>query len=214
MKRTIAGIGVLAAGVAVAMVVTSGPAFADTTLTVSYPINGSTFIQKTDSTMTLGPGTLTTTADLTTGQITGGTLSLPQASGSFEELGIIPVTATTEFIQSGPITGTINLDTGAVQATADVTIQITSLNVAGLNVPVGSGCETVTPATIALSSTSGFSILNGGTVTGTYTIPPFLNCDLEAPVIDLTIPGPGNTISLTLGTASRVAAPATTPKGN
>jgi hypothetical protein len=214
MRRSIAGIALVAAGVVAAMVVTSDPALADTTLTVSYPINGSTFIDKTGSSVPLGPGTLTTTADLTTGTITGGTITLPPATGSFKELGIIPVTATTEFIQSGPATGTVNLSTGAVQATAQVTIQITSLNVAGLNIPVGSSCQTVTPASITLSSTSGFSILSGGTVTGTYTIPPFINCDLEAPLIDLTIPGPNNTISLTLGAATLAAAPATTPKGN
>ena len=202
------------AGVAAATVLTSGRALADTTLTVNYPINGSTFIEKTSSSVPLGPGTLTTTVDLTTGAITGGTIALPPATGSFKELGIVPVTATTEFIQSGPATGTINLSTGAIQATAQVTIQISSLIVAGLNVPVGSNCKTITPASIALSSTSGFSVLKGGTVTGTYTIPPFINCDLEAPLIDLTIPGPGNTISLTLGAASLAAAPATAPKGH
>jgi hypothetical protein len=50
-----------------------------------------------------------------------------------------------------------------------------------------------------VSSGTVFTIGGGGPVSGTYTIPPFANCFLETLVINLTIPGPGNTISLTLG---------------
>jgi hypothetical protein len=38
-------------------------------------------------------------------------------------------------------------------------------------------------------------------VSGTYTIPQFAHCGLVTPVLNLTITGPGNTISLTLGKA-------------
>jgi hypothetical protein len=169
----------------------------DTTVSVSYPVTGSTFIKAINGAIDLGPGTLATTADLTTSTLTG-TLTLPPATGSFRELGLVPVTATTEMIQDGTATGTVNFTTNAVTTTATDTIKLTSLKVAGLPIPVGPSCET-SPATITVSSQAGFNVLNGGTLSGTYTIPTFAHCGLATLLINLTLPGPGNTISLTLG---------------
>jgi hypothetical protein len=169
----------------------------DSTVSVSYPVTGSTFIKAIGGAIDLGPGTLSTTADLTTSTLTG-TLTLPPATGSFKELGLIPVTATTEMIQDGTATGTVNFTTNAVTTTATDTIKLTSLKVAGVPILVGPSCET-SPATISVSSQAGFNVLNGGTLSGTYTIPPFAHCGLATLLINLTLPGPGNTISLTLG---------------
>ena len=170
----------------------------DTMVTVTYPVTGSTFIKAINSTVALGPGTLATTADLTTSTLTG-TLTLPPATGSFKELGLIPVTATTELVQDGPATGTVDFSTNAVQTTTQATLKVTSLTAAGLPIPVGSSCQTSTPATITVSSQPGFNVLSGGTLAGTYTIPRFAHCGLATLLINLTLPGPGNTISLTLG---------------
>jgi hypothetical protein len=192
--------GLLAAG---AILAAAAPASAQTTVTVKYPVTGSTMIEKLDATAALGPGTLKSTVNLSTGAVTA-RLSLPPATVSYEELGLVPVTATTKFINVGPTTGTVNLDTGAVTTTSHITLQITSLTVAGLPVPVGSACESATPATVTVNSEPGFSIVDGGSLSGTYTIPLFAHCLLETPVLNLTIPGPGNTISLTLGKAKVV----------
>ena len=127
--------------------------------------------------------------------------TLPDATGSFRQFGLIPVTATTHFINNGPTTGTLNLSTGAVTTTSHVTLQIVSLSVAGLPVPVGPSCESSTPAVIQVTSQAGFNILKGGNLAGNYTIPQFTNCGLATPLINLTLPGPGNTITLTLGKA-------------
>jgi hypothetical protein len=189
--------GLLATG---AILAAAAPASAATKVTVTYPVTGSTLIQAIDATATLGPGTLTSTVNLSTGAVKA-SLTLPPASVSYEELGLIPVTATTAFIDHGATKGTINLDTGAVTTTSHIIMQITSLTVAGLPVPVPSGCESAKPATVTVTSQPGFSIVNGGNLTGTYTIPPFAHCGLETPVLNLTIPGPGNTITLTLGAA-------------
>jgi hypothetical protein len=170
---------------------------ADQTVSVTYPVSGSTFIKAVNSSIALGPGSLSTTADLTTSTLTG-TLSLPPATGSFKELGLIPVTATTEMIQDGQATGTVDFSTNAVTTTTKESIKLTSLKVAGLPVPVGNSCET-SPATITVSSQPGFNVLSGGTLKGTYTIPSFAHCGLATLLINLTLPGPGNTISLTLG---------------
>ncbi len=186
------------AGIALATPALASPAApSDTTVSVSYPVTGSTFIKAIGSTIDLGPGTLSTTADLTTSTLTG-TLTLPPATGSFRELGLVPVTATTQMIQDGTATGTVNFTSNAVTTTAKDTIQLISLKVAGLPIPVGRSCET-SPATITVSSQAGFNVLNGGTLSGTYTIPPFAHCGLATLLINLTLPGPGNTISLTLG---------------
>jgi len=178
--------------------VSAAPASADTTITVRYPVTGSTHLAAPNATLPLGPGKLTATADLNTDNVTA-KLSLPDATGSFKEQGVIPVTATAQLINDGPTTGTVNPNTGAVATTSKITMRIVDLKVGGVDVPVGNSCETVTPVTVQVSSQPGFNILNGGNLAGTYTIPPFAHCFLETLVINLTLPGPGNTITLTLG---------------
>jgi len=185
---------------AVTIAATPAAASAATVLKVRYPVNGSTFIKAANATVTLGPGALRSRVNLSNGNVTA-SLNLPPATGSFTELGLVPVTATVAFVQDGPTTGKVDLNTGAVTTMSNITLQITSLSVSGLPVPVGPACESATPASVSLASQPGFSIVNGGTVSGTYTIPPFAGCGLITPVLNLTIPGPGNTISLTLGKA-------------
>jgi hypothetical protein len=201
----IPGRGVAAAALAgllaaVTIAATPAAASAATVLKVRYPVHGSTLIKAANATVPLGPGTLRSRVNLSTGAVTA-SLNLPPATGSFKEFGLIPVTATVAFIQNGPTTGKVDLNTGAVTTMSNITLQITSLSVAGLPVPVGPSCESASPASVALASQPGFSIVNGGTVSGSYTIPPFANCGLITPVLNLTITGPGNTISLTLGKA-------------
>lgn len=169
---------------------------ADAYLYASYPVTGTTTIASTSSTMDLGPATLQSTLDVTTDGITAN-LALPPATGSFTELGIVPVTATTAFIQDGPITGKdVN---GGITTTAYETLQLTNITVAGIPVPVGTTCESATPAELDLVSDSGFNVLTGGNISGTYTIPQFTGCGLLLdPILNALIPGPNNTITLTL----------------
>jgi hypothetical protein len=192
------------AGLVAAVTIAAAPAAsADTIVKVKYPIHGSTFLKAPNATINLGPGTLRVNADLNTAALTA-SLNLPPATGSFKEAGLIPVTATTAFIQDGPTTGKVDLSTGAVTTTSKITLQITSLSVAGVPVPVGPACESATPASITLASQPGFSIVNGGKVAGTYTVPPFANCGLTTSLLNLTVAGPGNTLTLTLGKAKAI----------
>ena len=174
---------------------------ADSRITATYPATGSTYLKALGSTVALGPGTLSSTVDRSTSAVTA-TLTLPPATVSFKEFGVIPVSATTEFIQDGTATGTASLSDNTVTATLRVTLKITSLSIAGLPIPVGSQCQTTAPATITVSSQPGFNLLSGGTLAGTYTIPQFSHCGLETFLINLTVPGPGNMITLTLGQAT------------
>jgi hypothetical protein len=176
----------------------SGAVSADTKATIKYPVTGSTHLAAPDASVSLGPGKLVATADLNTDTITA-TLKLPPATGSFNELGLVPVSATVKLINDGPTTGTLNDDTGAVTTTSKITMKITDLTVAGISQPVGNSCQTSTPVSVTVASQPGFGILKGGKLAGTYTIPDFANCGLETALINLTLPGPGNTITLKLG---------------
>jgi hypothetical protein len=197
LRRVVAGsvAGLLAVAGTLAA---TGTASADTTVTLKYPVTGTTHLATPNASLSLGPGHLLSTADLNTGAITA-TLTMPPATGSFNELGLVPVTATAKLINDGPTTGTIDPNTGLVTTTSMITMQITKLIVAGITQPVGNACETSTPVSVTVTSQPGFSILKGGNLAGTYTIPPFANCGLETVLINLTLPGPGNTITLTLG---------------
>ena len=182
---------------AVGVAATAGRASADTVLNVHYALTGTTFIKKLKTTVNLGAGTLASTVDLTTGT-SSSTLTLPPATASVKELGLIPVTATTEMIQNGPASGTVNTSTNTITSTASVTLKITNLTIFGLSVPVGSSCQT-SPFAISLSSGPGFTVGGGGPISGSYTIPLFSHCGLNTLLLNLTIPGSGNTLNLTLG---------------
>jgi hypothetical protein len=194
-----AGLVALAAVFTVAATAVPASATAST-IKATYPVTGSTFLNAPGATLPLGPGKLVAHVNASTGAVKA-TLTLPNATGSFEELGAIPVTATAHFINDGPTTGTINLSTGAVTSTSHITMQLVSLSVAGIPIPLGPSCETSTPAVVQVTSQPGFNLLKGGNLEGTYTIPPFANCLLATPLINLTLTGPGNTITLTLGKA-------------
>lgn len=189
--------GLIAAG---ALAAAGGPASAASIIKAKYKISGSTFLAGPMATLALGPGALSAKVNASTGKLTA-TLSLPPATASFKQFGVIPVTATASLINDGPTTGTVNLRTGKVSTTSTITMQITSLTVAGLPIPVGSQCETSSPVVVHLASQKGFNILNGGKVAGSYTIGKFHHCGLATLLINLTIPASGNTITLKLGKA-------------
>ena len=176
-------------------------ASAGSSLTLTYPVHGSTHLKAPNTTVSLGPGTLRATLNLSNGALTA-SLSLPPAKVSFKEFGLIPVSATTDFVQDGATTGKVNPNTGAVRTTSKLILKVTSMSVAGLPVFVGNSCESATPAVITLTSQHGFNPITGGKLAGTYTVPPFANCGLGGlltPLINLSIAGPGNGITLILG---------------
>jgi hypothetical protein len=111
------------------------------------------------------------------------------------------IKATTRFINDGPTTGKLNLNTGAVTTTSTITLQIVSLTVAGLPAPVGTSCQTASPVVVTVKSQKGFNVLKGGNLAGIYAIGRFQHCKLATLLLNATIPGPGNTITLTLGQA-------------
>lgn len=189
-----------------AIAATAGTASAATIIHARYKVSGSTHLAGPNSTLDLGPGTLSARVNSSTGKLTA-TLSLPPATGSFsEKIGplSIPVTATAKFINDGATTGEVSTKTGAVRTTSKITLQLTSLSVGGLPVAVGKSCETAKPVSVTLRSQKGFGVLKGGRMAGSYTIGKFAHCGLSTVLINLTIPASGNTISIKLGKAKLV----------
>ena len=112
-----------------------------------YPLTGTAFLKKLNTTVNLGSGTLSAMVDLTTGASTS-TLTLPPATVSVHELGFIPVTATTEMIQDGSATGTVNLSTNTITSTASVMLKVDKLTAFGLPLPVGNNTLNLTLGTL------------------------------------------------------------------
>jgi hypothetical protein len=182
---------------------TAASASTGNSITVQYKVSGSTLIKSVNATANLGPGTLTSTVNLKTGALSA-SLALPAATVSYKEIGLVPVQATTEFIQDGKTTGKLNPNTGAVSTSSKITLKVTAIKVAGISLPVPANCESATPAVVNLKSEKGFNVVKGGKVGGTYAIPDFSGCGLLTPVLNATIPGSGNTIALKLGAAKVV----------
>jgi hypothetical protein len=168
-------------------------------LTVTYKATGSTTVVKTSSTVALGPATLTATLN-SSGTFTG-SLPLPATSTSFKALGLVPVSATVTFVAAGPLTGT--LATGkktTITSSSSYYIRLSNVTLAGLPGLVGNRCQTKAPITINAATPNGkaFDITNGGKLTATYTIGSFANCGLTTVLVNLLIPGAGNTLTLKL----------------
>jgi len=168
-------------------------------LSINYSVNGSTHLKSLNTTVTLGPGALPISLDLTSGDFTGD-LSLPTATASFTLLGFIPGTAKIQLIPASQVTGTFQDST--VSADAKETIRITDLSLLGLPVVRSSTtCRTSRPADIPLMSGADFNVQTGGTLTGTYTIPSLKGCGLLTPLLSAFAAGSGNTISVAVANA-------------
>ncbi|RNL64841.1 hypothetical protein EFK50_02295 [Nocardioides marmoriginsengisoli] len=194
-------LGAVAAAAALALTPVAA-ANAATIISLDHDVSGSTYIKSTNSTVRLGPGTLHTDLDIDTGDFTG-SLTLPGTRTRFAALGLVPLEANIDFIPAGPVTGHINLagENAEVSATAKFYVKLSNIKAIGL-LPLwwfgGSTCRTVNPVSIPANTPpgEGFDLINGGRLTGTYTIGQFQNCGLLTPFVNLLVPGAGNTVTL------------------
>lgn len=172
----------------------------DQIVAVHYPVNGGNlFIKNINTNVAVGSGTLSATLDLDT-LATTATLSLPAPTVSFKAFGSAQVSAVLAFVQNGPATGSVDINTDSLTSTASVTVKVLSLKVNGVSLPVGNNCQSATPASVTFTSQPGFDLFNGGPIASTFTIPKFAgHCEAATAFIGHTIPGAGNTITLNLG---------------
>jgi hypothetical protein len=198
-------VGAVAAAALGTLLVAAGPAGAAAppgSFEVDYDASGTSTIHATGSSVTLGPATLKTyISDSGDGTLTGD-MSLPTTSTTFNAIGFLPTSATVSFIPSSGLTGLLSAEPPlTISASAHYYIKLSNVKVAGIPALVGNSCQTASPVDINIATPAGqsFDVGDGGTLAGTYTIGSFHNCGLlTTPLINLLVPGPGNTVSFQL----------------
>lgn len=187
---------VLGAGAIVALIPAAAHA---ATLGVEYDAVGTSHIAKTNSTINLGPTTLTTNIDLDTGNFTG-SMPLPGTTTSFSIIGLIPVTADVDFVEAAPLSGHINLSglDASITSTASYYIKLSNIKVVGFPTFAGPHCRTKNPVSIPANTPPGesFSLTGGGNLKGQFSIGEFERCGLNTWLINLLIPGSGNSADI------------------
>ncbi len=129
-----------------------------------------------------------------------GTTTIPAGTTRLK-IGSLPLAdVTTKITQVGQSTTNITFDgwDWVLHTTQQVSVQIVSIKPVGLDINlVGNSCKTA-PFTQTLDGRFHVTGTGPGSaydywMNGTYTLPYFWNCGLSTPVINLSIPGPGNT---------------------
>lgn len=196
LVRALTGAAATAATAAIALAPTAAHAAA---LNVTYDAVGTSTIARTGSVVALGPTNLSVALDSATGAFTGH-LPIPDATSSFNAVGLLPVTATVSFIEAAPVTGRLvrTGSTTTVESTATYTIRLSNVTIAGLPGFVGGSCQTREPISIPVNTPAGqtFNITSGGPLAGSYTLGKFGNCGINQWLINLLVPGSGNTVDL------------------
>lgn len=171
---------------------------ADVILPINWNINATTHIKSVNMDVVVPQGTFTGEINLTTGALTGN-IALPPAVQEIRFFGIKLASATFAMAPAAPITGHVDLATMDVTVNSSFDFKITKASLAllpRLNL-ISPGCTGVTPVTVSMT---GKVDLTGApqSFSSTYTIPKFKNCGLlVTPLLNLVIPGPGNTFSAT-----------------
>jgi len=175
---------------------TAPAASADTIIPVSWHVNASTHIKSLNMDVVVPQGTFDGTIDIDTGALEG-TLSLPPATSTIKVLGFSLATATFAIQPTGPVTGHVDLATMTVTVHSSFNFLITKAApsfLPKLNL-VGNSCRGSKPVSVDLNGK--VNLAGPSTFTSTYTIPSFTGCGLLTPVLNLIIPGKGNTFSAT-----------------
>lgn len=190
------------AALATSAVAVSPAGAATRVLRVRYRVTGSTHVAKPNSTVQLGPTALKVKIKGTSPNLTA-RLPIPPAQTSFTEAGAVKVTGTVTFLAVGVVKAVLHSGKRTtVTSTARYTLKLGNVTVAGIPTDVGTSCETIKPVSITVTTPRGksFNIGSGGHLVGTYTIGDFQNCGaLYTPVINNSVPGPGNTVDLKVG---------------
>ena len=169
---------------------------ADPTLPISWNVNASTHLKSLNLDVVVPPGTFNGSIDLVTGALTGN-LVLPPASKTISLFGLPLASTTFAMSENGPITGHVDLSTFQVTVNASFNFAISSASLSvlpWLNL-VGRNCKGTSPIGVTMSGP--VSLTGASTFTSTYTLPKLGGCGLLTPILNLIVPGPGNTFTAT-----------------
>ncbi|MGD9484977.1 hypothetical protein WDH52_17255 [Streptomyces sp. TRM70308] len=192
---------VSAAGAAIAaccaLLIAATPGNAAPTET-SYTANGVTHLAGLEADLPLGPGQADVDIDLQTGDLTA-EIELPETRTDFTMFGFLPTYAHVQIKQAGVLEGTYR--NGAVTVAGDFSVQISEVGHLALAIPM-ENCRTTEPVSITLESEGKFLPADGGTLTGTYKLPEFADCNFDTPIINALVAGKEHSISIDLASAS------------
>lgn len=195
---TFARLAAVGAVASAALAMTAGGANA-VGLDVAYDATGTSHVSATDSDVWIKPTTMSLTVESNDGSITGH-LPIQPADTKFHVLGFLPIKAQVNFVEAAPLTGQLNYTPSGptVTSTASYYLRLSDVLVGGIPQYVGSHCQTKNPVVVEANTPAGqiFDLNNGGNLSGTFTIGDFENCFLETGLINLLVPGSGNTIDL------------------
>lgn len=185
----------------------AGSGFEDvgTGVLVSYDLDGTSYIKAAKGSVDIS-GTINADLDLASQTFTA-ELALNPTHGEFKLLSwlkSITTIADINFEQVGETTGTLN-NQGKLKSHSEMYVRLSKVqvNLFGLKFRVGGGeeCRTTDVAIMDLESPDGSPfdpLQTGGTLAGTYTLPPVSNCGGFDSIINSLMAGPGNTISMKL----------------
>jgi hypothetical protein len=164
----------------------------------NYNVDATTHLQKLDQTIVITGGTFK--GNINFGSTAAkvplkGSITLPDAHFTYRAAGILPlINATARIAPTKPVTGTLELSTLIVTATATFNIKIVNAYAEGTTINlVGDQCRTATPVSVTMSGQASFGAPS--VFSGTFTIPNLQNCGLGTTALNLVFPGPGNTFT-------------------
>lgn len=126
-----------------------------------------------------------------------GHLTLEQSKFTRTLLGASILTAAVQITAESEVVGQVDRE-GRLFAAVAVGAVIDSLQVGGWIAISGGSCRTASQAVVPLRSRTGFNLLRGGRLTGSYYRPPFTGGGWITPLINLVAAGPGNAVAIDL----------------
>jgi hypothetical protein len=162
-------------------------------------VTGTIFLAKPNVTATVPTSVINSQLDLDTGALTG-QAHIPDTTVHLSLAGVFGVTSVVRMIPAGDLTGTVNLTAGTLSTTTRFTIQVLNVHLdltPAINL-VPSSCRTSSVSTATLVNTTPIDLINGTTVSGTFTIPSFTRCGALTPLLTLLLSAPNNRLTLIL----------------
>ncbi|AHH99664.1 hypothetical protein [Kutzneria albida] len=155
-----------------------------------YTATGHVHLQRAGVDLDLGTSTAAVTLEPATGLFTA---DPPKGTASFSAVG---VSSDLGFAGTEPIQG--RFADGRVNLSVTATVKLSDIRAAGFTLASPPGCAARQPVRVDLSSPPGFDPDRGGELSGTFALPEFEGCELVTVLVNAAVPGPGNTLSLSL----------------
>lgn len=177
------------------------PSGAATTIPIHWKVNASTHIKSLNMDVQIPEGTFDGQVDLATGALTGN-LNLPAASKTIRLFGLPLATVTFAMSQNGPITGHVDLATMTVTVDSSFNFSIpraTASIFPWWNI-VGNSCRGTQPIDVSMAGP--VNLTGSQTFTADYTLPKLQDCGFSTPLLNLIVPGDGNTFTATFAPAT------------